>query len=55
MIAELWFISMAAQREIQMGDVCFGFVREIPRVLFLFVYFSRLLETTFLGSAEGYA
>lgn len=37
MIALLWFMSMVAQGEIQMGNICFGFVQEISRGLFMFV------------------
>lgn len=40
MIAVLWFISTVAQRETQMGNICFGFVQEISRVLFTFVFSS---------------
>lgn len=38
MIVVLWFISMVAQRETQMGNIYFGFVQEISRVMFMFVF-----------------
>ena len=53
MIAVLWFISMVAQRdsgEGAGGEICFGFVHEISKVLF--VSFLSLGNFTFLGSAE---
>lgn len=52
MIAVLWFISMVAQRDSGegRGEICFGFVHEISKVLF--VSFLSLGNFTFLGSAE---
>lgn len=31
---------MVAQREIQMGNICFEFVQKISRVMFMFIFYS---------------
>lgn len=49
MIAVLWFISTVAQRETQMGNICFGFVQEISRVLFMFVFSSVFWKRRVFG------
>ena len=45
-VVVLWFISRTAQSEVQRGDICFAFVQEISRVLFMFAHLFCLLKTS---------